>query len=168
MTRRTRERPTSSRLAHPLPSSLAGLRCLDVGTFDGFYAFARVTSGETMVFAMNRGTEPRQVAGVDVPPGKVVVAPGRLPPVQGPAKVRIKVKRAPTERGATVLLVGAGDRLGHWDPAKGLPLPATVELERDVYAMKLVVRHADGRIEWEDGENRYWLPNEKTLRLTWR
>lgn len=41
-------------LAKALPPSLAGLRCLDVGTFDGFYAFAMEDRGA------------REVVGIDV------------------------------------------------------------------------------------------------------
>jgi glycosidase len=135
---------------------------------DDFYAFARVADGETMVFAMNRGDATRHVAGIDVPAGKVVVAPASAVPAPAPAKVRLRAKGAPTERGAVVLLVGAGERLGNWDPAHGIALPTTLELPREVYAFKLVVRHADGRVEWEDGENRYWLPEGKSLALEWR
>ncbi|MFZ5482549.1 MAG: alpha-amylase family glycosyl hydrolase [Myxococcota bacterium] len=135
---------------------------------DRFYAFARVTDGEAMLFAMNRGDAPRVVAGVEVPPKQVVVTPVKSVPPVGTAKVRIKVKKAPTERHAQLLLVGAGEMFGHWDPAKGIALPATLELPREVYAYKLVVRHADGRIEWEEGDNRYLLPEKGVVKLTWR
>src|SRR3954463_3151693 len=35
----------------PIPASLAGKRCLDVGTFDGFWAFGREPRGATNVLA---------------------------------------------------------------------------------------------------------------------
>jgi tRNA (mo5U34)-methyltransferase len=37
----------------PLPPSLAGMRCLDVGTFDGFWAFAMERRGAAEVVAID-------------------------------------------------------------------------------------------------------------------
>jgi len=42
-------RPVAARL--PLPDSLAGMRCLDIGTFDGFWAFEMERRGASEVVA---------------------------------------------------------------------------------------------------------------------
>src|SRR5438270_10332917 len=44
----------------PLPASLAGLRCLDVGTHDGFWAFEMERRGASEVVAIDLD-DPRQV-----------------------------------------------------------------------------------------------------------
>ena len=44
-------RPVAQRI--PLPASLAGLRCLDVGTHDGFWAFEMEKRGAAEVLAID-------------------------------------------------------------------------------------------------------------------
>src|SRR3954453_7511017 len=44
-------RPLLARL--PIPASLAGMRCLDVGTFDGFWAFEMERRGAAAVVAVD-------------------------------------------------------------------------------------------------------------------
>jgi tRNA (mo5U34)-methyltransferase len=50
-------RPALDRV--PLPDSLAGLRCLDIGTFDGFWAFEMERRGAAEVLAVDL-TDPRR------------------------------------------------------------------------------------------------------------
>lgn len=73
-------------------------------------------------------------------------------------------------------LVGAGAALGNWDPARALPLPATLTLPPGTVAeYKLIQPNSDGSVRWEPGENRYLLvgddaagDNTAPLLLEWR
>jgi tRNA (mo5U34)-methyltransferase len=53
-------RPTAARLPWPGGGSLAGLRCLDVGTFDGFWAFEMEDRGAADVVAVDLVDPARQ------------------------------------------------------------------------------------------------------------
>lgn len=134
------------------------------------YAFAQVTDGETMFVAVNQGDTPRRVSRHVVPPRSVEVWAGEAPPAPAPVTVRVQATHPATHPGDTLLLVGAGKALGDWDPGKGIALPATVTLDPEVHAFKLVLRRADGTVAWEEGGNRYLLPDRKTRRVTlaWR
>lgn len=65
-----------------------------------------------------------------------------------------------------LVVAGNGPRLGNWDPSSGVgPLRSegggfAIEFEHpvgDVLEFKAVVRHADGTVTWQPGENRYLL-----------
>jgi glycosidase len=108
---------------------------------------------------------PGEVRLVRVLPG----APGAFealarPGPGGSRRVDIRVRGAALAAGEALLLVGNPPELGAWRPALGLgPLaPQGGELTAEValppsqvYAYKLVVRGADGRERWEQGENRF-------------
>jgi SAM-dependent methyltransferase len=51
-------RPTAERM--PWPSALSGMRCLDVGTMDGFWAFEMEHRGGAEVVAVDLADQPRQ------------------------------------------------------------------------------------------------------------
>lgn len=82
--------------------------------------------------------------------------------------VQLILRGAP--RGA-VRAVGAGPELGAWNPAHGaevensrvaLSLPSEA-----VYEFKFVVRHPDGKVEWESRDDRFLFvpPGDSTLHL---
>jgi glycosidase len=52
-------------------------------------------------------------------------------------------------------LVGSYPEVGAWDPARGIVLPAQLELPEGVVAYKLVRRAPDGGWTWMDGANRH-------------
>lgn len=65
-------------------------------------------------------------------------------------------------------LVGSAPELGDWDPTRGVPLPADLELPTGTVAWKLVKPAADGGWSWCQGPNRYWtVADGATLRPTW-
>lgn len=133
---------------------------------DSLYVFARVHPAETLWVAVNTGDTSRDVSGHAAPPHGVAVFPG--PPPDAPATVTVRLRgHAPLGPGDELRLVGGGPALGQWDPARGIRLPAKVELPREVYAMKLVIRRADGSVEWEPVGNRYWLPEGGRTTLEW-
>ncbi len=83
----------------------------------------------------------------------------------------------PLSEGDQLLLTGSGRALGNWNPANPagvfqlvgdrLVLDLAVPSET-VVEVKLVVRHADGSVSWQEGENRYLqvpaaLPPNDTL-----
>ena len=85
-------------------------------------------------------------------------------PRQGPVPVRLEVPDAPLGPGDQLVLTGAGRGLGNWNPADpagvfALDEPAMVlALEQPAHTVlevKLVIRRADGSVEWQEGENRY-------------
>ena len=127
------------------------------------FVFARVAS-DTKWVAVNTG-ETREFHGHTLPPG-VTVFDAPPPPACGPQRVRL-AGTAPLAPGDELRAVGAGDTFGHWDPAHGVPLPATLTLNPEVQAFKLVIVHADGSVTWEDGGNRYLLPKTGRVRVGW-
>jgi len=105
---------------------------------------------------------------VEVPPGALVVATAldsdfELPAVM-PVALRVVAEGLELEVGDELILTGSGRGLGNWNPAE----PAGVfQLDGDVVVLaleqpahtvlevKLVIRHADGSVTWQEGENRY-------------
>jgi len=89
--------------------------------------------------------------------------------------VRVQIAGAPTAAGDELFVVGNGPRLGNWDPA-GAAGPAqpvdgrqTVEiagLVGEVLEFKAIVRHADGTVTWQPGENRYLLVEPGSVPLS--
>jgi hypothetical protein len=66
----------------------------------------------------------------------------------------------PMQRGDQLFLAGSGAELGDWAPDKGLAFDgmptATASLPADgVFEAKMVIRHQDGSLLWEEGTNRY-------------
>ena len=90
------------------------------------FVFARVAS-DTKWVAVNTG-ETREFHGHTLPPG-VTVFDAPPPPARGPQRVRL-AGTAPLAPGDELRAVGAGDTFGHWDPAHGVPLPATLKIGR--------------------------------------
>ena len=66
-----------------------------------------------------------------------------------------------------LLMVGASAACGFWNPEQALPLILTRQgyvlqfPEKKPTEYKLIIRHADGSIQWEEGENRKYEPNEE-------
>lgn len=135
---------------------------------DSLYAFARVSAKETLVVAVNTGGEKRKFRGRKIPANTVVVFPSPKLTSARPQRVRISASGMSLAPGEELRIVGGGDKLGNWKPAFGLTLPADVTFAHQVQAFKLVVRHPDGTFDWEDGPNRYWLPDSGALALTWQ
>lgn len=121
------------------------------------YVFARVHAKETMLVGVNQGDTPAMYQGHTIPPRSVDVWPGAAPEL---GKVEVRVKGPKPAKGEAILVVGGQPELGGWDPAKGVKLPATLTLDPEVYAFKLVTRKADGSFVWEEGPNRYLLAIE--------
>lgn len=139
----------------------------DVALDDSLYAFARVSADESLLVVVNNGDSVRKIQGHKVAAHAVDVFPVRRLPPAHPRMVRVSAMSAPLAAGDEVRLVGAGDALGNWNPAFGVPLPSDITFAPQVQAFKLVVRHADGSMTWEDRPNRYWLPAERALTLRW-
>jgi glycosidase len=94
---------------------------------------------------------------------------GYAMPSDEPVTLRIEVPDLPLDPGDELVLTGSGRALGNWNPAE----PAGVfQREGDVLVLdveqpahtvlevKLVIRRADGAVEWQDGENRYLYASE--------
>lgn len=68
-----------------------------------------------------------------------------------------------------LMLVGASASCGSWDPERALPLIQTRQgflfqfPERIPTEYKLIIRHSDGTIQWEEGENRKYQPDEEVV-----
>ena len=68
-----------------------------------------------------------------------------------------------------IVVVGGAPELGAWDPARGLPLGAVVQLpEGQVYDYKLARRGEEGvEVEWEPRGNRYlFVPESGSVELS--
>lgn len=143
--------------------------------------FARLGTDETTTIAVNRGTEPlppvtwtaldaeqdvRRIGG-----GGSEGWPGRstriarhdraIPPTVGDVALTIEVVAPPLGEGERLVLVGAGERLGAWDPERGVPLgpdgSVTLDVPNgDVLMYKLVALRAGGA-EWEAHPDRFLL-----------
>jgi hypothetical protein len=92
---------------------------------------------------------------------------GTLAPARGLREIDLR------GAGESTWVVGAGPELGSWDPARGVPLGASVALPAGTVAeFKLVQRRKDGSVEWERGGNRYLFVREGrgpvVLQLEWR
>ena len=114
-----------------------------------------------------------------VPAGAVVAVVGSTSVPRraaGPAAITVGLTGAPVDKGAVVVLVGAGPELGNWDPEAGLATTrdgdrwvANAELPvGHVLEYKFVVRGSDGSVTWEDRGNRYLLVEEAAaISNTW-
>ncbi len=165
----------------PLPASLAGLRCLDVGTFDGFWAFTMEDRGADEVVAV----DVPDPADWDWPPGSPQAArdavAARHEGGTGFALVH-------AERGSTVVkhacsvydlspdlvgtfdLVYVGSLLLHLrDPVAALGAVRSVCRGRmllvDVIDGALTLRHPRRPVAELDGRDRpwWWTPNQAAL-----
>lgn len=83
------------------------------------------------------------------------------------ASVRVQIRAAgKLRRGEKLVVVGAGEALGDWDPARGLELPATLQQPPGtVMAYKLVRIDREGVVHWEERENRYALVGGEGMRI---
>lgn len=87
-------------------------------------------------------------------------------------QVQLAVHGAP---GGSLSAVGAGPELGAWNPDHGAPATSSevdVTLPTaSVFELKLVVRHPDGKLEWESRDDRFLFvpPGDGPLRVeaTW-
>ncbi len=93
---------------------------------------------------------------VEVEPGETI---DNLPLM---SPVRFLVYNDMTQPGDTLLVVGDTELLGNWDPACGLELEAprwplwradAMMPECTTFECKIVIRRADGTIEWTEGNN---------------
>ncbi len=95
-----------------------------------------------------------------------------------PVLLRIEASGVPMGPGAELLLTGSGRDLGNWNPAEPAGLfrqegeLLVLELEQPapaVLEVKLVIRHADGSTQWQQGENRYLSIDgaEREYSLSW-
>ncbi|MFT5679108.1 MAG: hypothetical protein ACI8RZ_000012 [Myxococcota bacterium] len=74
--------------------------------------------------------------------------------------------QAKRRRGEQLVVVGAGEALGDWDPARGIPLPASIKQPLgSVMAYKLVRIDRKGVAHWEERENRYAVVGEEDMRI---
>jgi glycosidase len=95
-----------------------------------------------------------------------------------PVPLRVEATGVSLGDGDDLVLTGSGRALGNWNPAE----PAGVfvregdllvlELEQPAHTVlevKLVVRHPDGAVDWQDGENRYLgvAGESSSQRLSW-
>jgi hypothetical protein len=113
---------------------------------------------------------------VTVPPGGVALATSSatgeaysrwLEETRAPISVpwSVRLTGASVGDGDAVLLIGASEQLGAWDPAQavrasrdGADFVATVQVPRgDVLEYKFVVRGDGGSLRWEERANRYHL-----------
>lgn len=74
-----------------------------------------------------------------------------------------------TDFGDELVVAGSSLELGQWNPEKGVALRATegsfprwigcipLPTDPEGTCWKLVIRRADGRVDWEDGPNRSWV-----------
>ncbi len=85
-------------------------------------------------------------------------------PKSGPVTLRIEASGVPMGPGDELLLTGSGRALGNWSPAEPAGVfrqdgeALVLDLEQPAHTVlevKLVIRHADGSLEWQEGENRY-------------
>lgn len=91
-----------------------------------------------------------------------------------PQDVEVVLTGVQVADGEQVLMCGAFDELGDWDPAKARPLVkkgdawlTTVKLQPDTkVAFKFLRRTADGKITWESGDDRHLTAPR--LEATWR
>jgi len=161
---------------------------------DGLFAWVQGDAQTAAFIAVNRGDTERSVTLPDfgqwldpalgrpagsslrIAPGAVAIVtadagPERMAPwlesVARPARVDVTVRvTAPSlADGEQLLLVGASDELGGWDPARavaaqsvGGDLVATVSVPQgDVLEFKFVRRDEAGGLVWEQRANRYHL-----------
>jgi hypothetical protein len=105
---------------------------------------------------------------------KAEPAPAKTEAAQA-AGTTIMLRGVDTEEGEQVLICGALENLGNWDPALARPMVregdgwlAKVELPADAeVAFKFLCRGSDGEVTWEPGGNRVARANER-LEATWR
>jgi glycosidase len=128
------------------------------------YVYSRATEDAAVTVAVNVGTGVRRFEGHVVPGGSVRRWASKVPVSPRQRPVRLRALDAPAV--GEVRLVGAGDTLGNWDPAHGIPLPATVEMVEQVQAMKLVVVEGDV-VTWSEAPNTYWLPDRASFSVSW-
>lgn len=107
---------------------------------------------------------------IPIRPGLLVVEVGpagdQTAVLPGAARVpcRVTVADLSLAEGDQLVLTGSGRALGNWNPAEpagvfaavGDALVLELDLPSDaVLELKLVIRHADGSVTWQEGENRY-------------
>jgi glycosidase len=81
----------------------------------------------------------------------------------------------PLGSGDRLYLTGSGEELGDWTPEHGVPLDqapgvTTIRLPAaGIFEAKMVIRHADGTLLWEEGRNRYFYDLARMTRrcLQW-
>jgi len=113
----------------------------------------------------------------------VVVEDGRVSterragvmPTSGVREVELNLAKAPVHGDEVTFVAGAGPELGAWRP-ESAPRLVNGQLElklptSSVYEFKFLVRHADGKIEWESRDDRFLFvpPGDGPLRVeaTW-
>jgi hypothetical protein len=135
---------------------------------------ARVAPEETALLAVNRSETDAVVplpawmgSGSMMAPRSKVSLDFRGPVSPPPRELRAVdwvISSAPAKPGEAVLVAGMGPELGGWDPSRALgPLAfedgrweGHVELPSGgAFELKLIVRHADGSVEWEPRPDRY-------------
>lgn len=97
------------------------------------------------------------------------------PAVDAPGETTIVLAGLETDDEEAVLLCGASELLGDWDPARArpmardgkhwlaqIPVPPGAEL-----AFKFIRRTADGDVSWEPGEDRTLVAKPR-IEVTWR
>ena len=140
---------------------------------------------QTALLILNLGDRPLPISGdwqgvVATVGASLTSTSGPIPPRSGALlfseqsdtlpeskTVRIAIRHAGKQRrGEQLVLVGAGEALGSWDPAKGIALPAVIEQPAgSVLSYKLVRIDRDGQVHWEQTDNRYLLVDSKRMRI---
>jgi hypothetical protein len=126
-----------------------------------------VVDDEIRLYELSPEIEGRSIAAKE---GQLVVmvmsSEGQGYPMPSAERVTLRVEAAnvPLEPGDQLLLTGSGRALGNWNPAApaGVFRPEgellVLEIEEPAHTVlevKLVIRKADGTVQWQEGENRY-------------
>jgi tRNA (mo5U34)-methyltransferase len=174
-------RPILGRL--PLPRSLAGMRCLDVGTHDGFWAFEMERRGASEVLAIDLD-DPIQFDWPGVPPRPHAIFEAVAERKNAPFGVAHEALGSAVERrslsvyalseevadGRFDLAVVSTLLLHLRDPMGALQAIRRVAdrvLVNDVVSLSLCIHHPRrpaARLRGRPGEPFWWIPNAAALR----
>ena len=137
-----------------------------------WFVVERAAGAERRWVVYNGGAAPIEVAGLHVDAHDVVVvdptALGLRAPVVRSGPVRVRVSGVPPlGPGDTVRLVGGAPELGDWVPGAAPVVPGRVRLDAAVYAYKLAIVRADGRVEWSAAANGFRLGGGGELEVRW-
>lgn len=130
------------------------------------------TLGKDRRWVVYNGGPQREIAGITFDEASVSVL---RPPRQAVSALRVTAGKVAISAdvpglkpGEKVLIVGDAPEFGQWNDANAPELPATVRVGDSAYVYKLAIRHVDGSVTWETGENRWLLGAQPRLELAWR
>lgn len=130
------------------------------------------TLANDLRWVVYNGGEQREIAGITFDKASVSVL---TPPREAVSALRVKSGRiviaadtSVLKSGEQMLIVGDAPEFGGWNADRALVLPATTKLDDAAYVYKLAIRHANGTVTWETGENRWLLGAQPRLQVAWR